>query len=202
MRGKSSMRRRSRGRARGFSLVEVLVGLIVISIGLLGVARVQALALSSTGTARTRSMVAFAASSLAATMSADRKYWAAVAADPAVSVNVTSATVSASDPDLQSPPAGGCTASSPCTAAGQLAMQDLHDWAVGLQTLLPANTSPTATVTCQIVAGNPVTCAINIAWTENLVSTTYSSNATSNAQQSLQAIQKVEQASYTLYTEP
>jgi type IV pilus assembly protein PilV len=202
MRGKLPMRRRSCGRACGFSLVEVLVGLMVISVGLLGVARVQALALSSTGKARTRSMVAFAASSLAATMSADRKYWAAVQADPAVSVTVTSATVSASDPDLQSPPSGGCTASSPCTAAGQLAMQDLHDWAVSLQTLLPANTSPTATVTCQIVEGNPVTCAINIAWTENLVSTTYSSNTTSSAQQNLQAVQKAEQTSYTLYTEP
>jgi type IV pilus assembly protein PilV len=196
------MRRRSRQHARGFSLVEVLVGLMVIGVGLLGVARVQALALSSTGSARTRSMVAFAASSLAATMSADRKYWAAVQADPAVSVTVASATVSASDPDLQSPPSGGCTASSPCTAAGQLAMQDLHDWALSLQSLLPANTSPTATVTCGIVAGNPVTCAINIAWTENLVATTYSSNTTSSAQQDLQAVQQVEQTSYTLYTEP
>lgn len=202
MRGKLRMRRHSRRHAHGFSLVEVLVGLMVISVGLLGVARVQALALSSTGTVRTRSMVAFAASSLAATMSADRKYWAEVRADPAVTVNVTSARVSAADPDLQSPPSGGCTAASPCTAAGELAMQDLRDWAVSLQTLLPANTGPTATVTCQIVAGNPVTCAINIAWTENLVSTTYSSNTTSSAQQNLRAIQKVEQTSYTLYTEP
>jgi type IV pilus assembly protein PilV len=202
MRGKLPVRRCLRRHAHGFSLVEVLVGMLVISVGLLGVARVQALALSSTGTVRTRSMVAFAASSLAATMSADRKYWAAVQADPAVSVVVTSATVSASDPDLQSPPGGGCTVSSPCIAAGQLAMQDLHDWAVSLQTLLPANTSPTATVTCQIVTGNPVTCAINIAWTENVVSTTYSSNTSSSAQQNLQAVQQVEQTSYTLYTEP
>jgi len=179
-----------------------MVGVLVIGVGLLGVAKVQALALSSTGTARMRSMVAFAASSLAATMSADRDYWAALGADPAVSIDLTSTTVTASDPDLKRAPSGGCTAVSPCTARGQLAAQDLHDWATSLQTLLPANTSPTATVTCQIPAGNPVTCAIHIVWTENLVTTAYSSNTASTAQQNLQAAQKVEQTSYTLYVEP
>lgn len=196
------MSRRSRGRASGFTLVEVMVGVLVIGVGLLGVAKVQALALSSSGTARTRSMVAFAASSLAATMSADRDYWAALTADPAVSIDVTSTTVAASDPHLKTPPSAGCTAASPCTAHGQLAAQDLRDWATSLQTLLPANSKPTATVTCQIPGGNPVTCAIHIVWTENLISTSYSSNTLSTAQQNLQAVQKVEQTSYTLYVEP
>ena len=196
------MSRCSYKRAHGFTLVEVMVGVFVIGVGLLGVAKIQALALSSTGTARMRSMVAFAASSLAATMSADRAYWALLTADPAVSVNITGTTVTASDPDLKTPPAQGCTATSPCTAPGQLAAQDLHDWATSLQTLLPAKTNPTASVTCQIQTGNPVTCAIYIVWTENLVSTPYSSNTLSTAQQNLQAAQKVEQTSYTLYVEP
>ena len=196
-------RRGSKMSARGFSLVEVMVALVVISVGLLGVAKIEALALSSTGTARMSSLVASAAASLAATMRADRLYWArSLTADPAVNINVASATVTASDSNLLAPPAGGCTAASPCTGAAQLAAQDLQDWASSLQTMLPANTSPAATVNCQIPTGSPVTCAIHISWTEHLVSTIYSTNTLSTLQQTTQAAQQAGQTSYTLYTEP
>ena len=47
-------RRSARRRSRGFSLVEILVALIVSSIGLLGLAKMEALALASTDVAGTR----------------------------------------------------------------------------------------------------------------------------------------------------
>ena len=50
------MRRRSE--IRGFSLIEVMVAIVVISAGLLGIAKLQALALSNTSTARLRSLAA------------------------------------------------------------------------------------------------------------------------------------------------
>ena len=62
-------------RDAGFSLVEVMVALIVMSVGLLGIAKMQALALTSTTSARMRSLVALEAASLASTMRADRAYW-------------------------------------------------------------------------------------------------------------------------------
>src|SRR5438445_9867309 len=65
-------------REAGFSLVEVMVALIVMSVGLLGIAKMQALALTSTTSARMRSIVALEASSLASTMRADRAYWTLV----------------------------------------------------------------------------------------------------------------------------
>ena len=37
-----------RGAARGFSLIEVMVALIVIAVGLLGIAKMQSLALMAT----------------------------------------------------------------------------------------------------------------------------------------------------------
>ena len=45
-------------RTRGFSLLEVMVALVIISIGLLGVAKMQALAYASTSTASSRSLAA------------------------------------------------------------------------------------------------------------------------------------------------
>jgi type IV pilus assembly protein PilV len=189
-------------RMRGFSLVEVLVSIIVISIGLLGVAKIQALALSSTGTARMRSMAAFAAASLAATMHADRAYWASLTADPAVAINVASATVTAADANLVTAPAGGCTTVSPCKITAQLAAQDLRDWLSSLKTTLPASANPTATINCQMPTGNPVTCAVHILWREHLVSTIYSTNTLSSQQQAVQAAQNIEPTSYTLYVEP
>src|ERR1700678_4179404 len=66
--------RRSR-RSEGFSLVEVMVALVVCCVGLLGLAKMEALSISSTGIAGARSLAAIEASSLAAAMHADRGYW-------------------------------------------------------------------------------------------------------------------------------
>src|ERR1700756_1191655 len=64
-------------KSRGFSLIEVMVALIIISVGLLGIAKMQALALASTGTARLRALASIEAASLASIMHSDRAYWAA-----------------------------------------------------------------------------------------------------------------------------
>src|ERR1700678_1427642 len=59
-------------RAGGFTLLEVMVAVVVTAIGLLGIAKIQALAYASTTTASVRSLVALQASGLAASMHADR----------------------------------------------------------------------------------------------------------------------------------
>jgi len=55
-------------RTPGFSLVEVMIALIIISVGLLGIAKLEAVVLSSTGTSRLRALVALQAESLADAM--------------------------------------------------------------------------------------------------------------------------------------
>jgi type IV pilus assembly protein PilV len=149
-------------RSAGFSLVEVMVALIIISIGLLGIAKLQAVVLSSTGSAGKRAVGAIAASSIASAMHADRAYWSGVASN--VPTVIQGATI-ASSPALAS---GGpdCRVTRPCTPI-QMASYDLTQWAVSAQTILPAYQ---ASILCLAPVPNlPNTCTITLTWTENTV---------------------------------
>src|SRR5215470_4142375 len=166
-------------RTRGFSLVEIMVAVVVLCVGLLGVAHMQALALSNTTTARMRSLAAIEAASLASAMHSNRAYWAST---PPASVVVTPntpnapAVVSSDAPmaattiaDLAVFPAlpqncvGNAASGAVCTPAN-LAAFDLAWWLTSLNTLLP---NPGATLQCSNAA--PAACTIQITWTENAV---------------------------------
>lgn len=183
----------TRVRDTGFSLVEVMVALIVMSVGLLGIAKMQALALSSTTTSRMRSLVALEAASLASTMRADRAYWSNETTDPLI-VNIGTGTVTANDPNLQV----GTTCSSACTST-QIAVNDLQEWAAELNSLAPGTTS---VVTCtpppaKTPLFTPVSCQVVLTWTEMLVA--------SNAQQAAQEAAPgaaTAQTNYTIYVDP
>src|SRR6202451_1061320 len=151
--------------ARGFSLIEVLVALIVVSIGLLGIAKMQAIAYSSTGVASKRSLAAIEGASLASSMHANRAYWS-VPGTAALNTTVTGTAIASSDPGLAG--GGNCTVGGtiPCTP-NQLAAYDMQSWAAALKALLP---NDQATIVCQSTAApTPVSCTVTITWTENLV---------------------------------
>lgn len=187
----------ARRAAAGFSLVEVLVALIVISIGLLGVAKLQAVALSSTSTGGKRALAAIQAASLASSMHADRAYWCLAATlgclGPApATATVTGATVSSpSDPALVS---GGpdCWVNRPCSAVN-MAAYDLTQWALSAQSMLP---SYVATIACPLPPANfPLTCTITLTWTENTVA----ANTQGNQGGGVAAFQT---PTYILYVQP
>jgi type IV pilus assembly protein PilV len=171
--------------ARGFSLVEVMVALIIIAVGMLGIAKIQALAFSSTGVASARSLAAIEASSLAAAMSANRGYWAAGFA-PVTPILVTGTTIS----DANLAIAADCTTAGalPCAPA-TMAAYDMQQWAIALNALLP---NDQAIVTCAALPGAPISCTIQISWTDNLLA--------ANNEGSTGPI--VAPTSYTLYVEP
>ena len=183
----------------GFSLVEVMVALIVVSVGMLGIAKMQALALASTGTAKMRSLAAIQAASLAATMHADRAYWAGIGANLTVTV-LPNGTITGNGTQITAPASHCSAVATPCTSA-QIAAQDLSDWAAGVNGTLP---NDTATITCNIDAtgSNPVNCTIQLVWTENVVALNTSSNAAATAQQNKNALAATAQTQYTLYVEP
>ncbi|MGA2842502.1 MAG: type IV pilus modification protein PilV [Steroidobacteraceae bacterium] len=180
----------------GFSLIEVMVALVVCSIGLLGLAKMESLALASEDVSGTRTIAAMQASSLAAMMHADRGYWASTSATTSAVVTGGTST------------ANGLTAyavtdttlaygGAPCTTSGassctpiQLAAYDLYNWGSGLQLLLPGYQ---ATIICTpTVTAAPVTCSISITWVENAVA--------ANSQQT--NIGSLAAPTYTLNIEP
>ncbi len=192
---------RTPAQARGFTLIEVLVALIVTAIGLLGIAKLQALAYSSTGTASVRSLVALQAAGLAASMHANRSYWGAGLAP--VPVTITGTTIS--DPTLNTTAATptcvfgsgatpcSCVFGSGATPCGTavLAAFDLHTYATGLNAML-GNSNPVTTITCPVTI--PVNCTVQVTWNERAVSI--------NSQSAAQTTQSTFTPTYTLYVEP
>ena len=161
--------------ARGFSLIEVLVTWVLIATGVLGMAKMQATALSSTQTARVRSLIALQAGSLAAAMRANPAYWAAGKAPASFSAAGTHI----SDPSGVLDDAVAC-ATTLCTPA-QLAAHDVQNWVATINAHFP---SYTATVNCSTTA--PVNCDIHLSWNEKQVAVQRSGAASAAVQASTQ----------------
>lgn len=186
-----------------------MVAVLVICVGLLGIAKMQALALSNMNTSRQRSLAAIEAASLASAMHSNRNYWAAPTAAATIGVSYHPTVITSSDPTLASTAGADITGgavglaacvgtnngAAKCTPA-QLAAYDLANWANDLSQLLP---NPTATIACASnVTGVPPSCTINIQWSETAVSMTQQSAA----QQAAAGTAQFEKPYYYLYVEP
>jgi len=148
--------------ARGFGLIEVLVALVVLSIGLLGTAKLQVLAIRYNTQSFMRSQAAALAYDMADRMRANPTAVAAGSYDSADAAN------------YQPPADNGCseTASSAaqaCTAA-QLAAHDAWEWGNEISNALPAgagtvctDSDPDDAVACDGI-GNVY--SITVSWTE------------------------------------
>jgi type IV pilus assembly protein PilV len=190
--------------ARGFSLIEVMIAVLVVSLGLLGVAKLEAVSYSSTTVANKRSLAAFEAASLAAAMHVNRGYWTNT--DPAganITLQGTAFTVVAGAANLAAslgtvvpaiPGPGTCTspATTPC-AVTDLAAYDLMNWAASLNAVLP---NDTAAIACGALT--PISCTITINWGESSVAT----NSAEAAQQVADPTAAFETPTYTLYVQP
>ena len=190
---------RPRAASSGFTLLEVMVALVVLSIGLLGILKLEASAVASTAIASQRSLVALEAASLAASMHVNRGYWNS--ADPAgAAITVTGTTVSVAGafaPNLATsigaPPT--CTSTTTPCSVTDMAAYDLGQWALALNSIL-LNHNYTALINCGITS--PQSCNITITWSENTVAmnTTEASAQVSNPNAAFA------NPSYTLYVEP
>lgn len=184
--------------SRGFSLVEVMVALIIVSVGLLGIAKMEALLLANTGVSRVRALVALEASSLAASMHADRDYWASAPSGLTVTFDPTQAApVSATDATLESDITAALSAPTICETGStalpcsptQMAGYDLVQWEQAMYNVVK---NATTVAVCAPV-NSEVACTITISWKENTV------NANSQETGSPTAFQS---QSYQLVVEP
>jgi type IV pilus assembly protein PilV len=188
-------------RGRGVTMIEVLVALVVTTIGLLGIAKMQALAIASTRVSSMRSLISIEASSLASAMHANRVYWGYWATvNGAFAANVTAAqgggtvtgSLSYGSQNCQSSACTGPTA----TPGAQMAAYDLWQWGGALYNVMPRSTgavSCTQTPATATQAAQTV-CTITVNWTET--------NVSMNAATQYASGQQTVQQSFTLMVQP
>lgn len=142
----------------GFTLVEVMVALVVITVGLLGMAALQAAALGRTTNARVQSLAALEAQSLVAVMRANSAYWQTTPPAGTVTVAATSNGGSVSGGALGTQ-TGNCQTAQ-CTPV-QMAAYDLKTWGAQLSQVLPG---ASAAINCDSAA--PPVCTVALTWSQ------------------------------------
>lgn len=161
-----------RSRQRGISLIEVLMAVLIFSVGLIGLAGLMVMATRSNHAAYLRTQVTFLAGNMADRMRANPMgLWNGA-------YNATNYPTSTGQT---------CSQASPCAPA-QVAVRDRYEWSQLLKTLLP---EATATISCTGKTGlgyDPTSqigmrppyggnCAMTISWTERKVIATSNSDA-------------------------
>jgi len=114
----------SRRRQTGVGLIEVMIAVLVLSIGFLGIAALQVHALSTNNSAMARSMATVASYSILDAMRTDRAAAESGSYDTTVTANAC--------PD----------------AGGSLASNQLHNWCEQLSSTLGASANTTGEIAC------------------------------------------------------
>lgn len=172
-------------RVRGFGLIEVMVSLVVISIGLLGVAKLNALSIGNTRVSGSRSVAAIYLGSLSSAMHANTAYWQGPF-PTGLSVVTTTAGALTGDATLVADQTSDCSLGI-CSLPVYMAAYDLKNWATSLMQL----PSGFGTVACTVAT--PVTCTITVKWNEKVIANNASTAVGSAVQNTPQTISAVVQ---------
>ncbi len=176
------IQRRRRRAEDGFTLVELLVTMLIVTVGLLGLAKLQATAVSNTSVSRTRALMTYQAESLAGMIRANKGFWATTGALPTwPGFSVSSAGVASDTGLMVAPTVTNCvntTGASACTPQ-QLAYNDMYTWGAQFNdgTASSAFPNASATIVCKPATGT--TCAasptvphgydITLSWKQKIV---------------------------------
>jgi type IV pilus assembly protein PilV len=165
----------------GFAMLEVLISLLVILVGVLGIAGMQLMAVNNTETARYQSVATMMASSMAAKIQANFAYWGGAPAN----ISVTGSTVTGV------PAFTGTCLNNVCNQT-QMAYYDLQNWGTAMAGVanadgvvntgmaLPSaiglsyppnggtNVTSSGTISCS-TATIPAVCTLTMFWSEKNV---------------------------------
>ena len=159
---------------KGFTLVEVLVAMVVLSIGLLGIAKLMLFSSRSNDSAYLRSQATELAYEILDNMRANRQ--------EAIN-NGTYVTAAAAVATTAAPPATICIGAVQCTPTN-LALFDVYQWklrlntASGLPGALPNGQGSVATAT----VGTQTTVTIQVFWDDTVAQSTFKAAAGTDTQ--------------------
>jgi type IV pilus assembly protein PilV len=172
--------RSTRHAAAGFTLAELLITLLVVSVGMLGLAKLEAAAVSESQVSRVRSLMSFQAESLASLMRANRAYWADTTATTFPSFTISS--TGSVGPSTVSGATKTCMGLTVHCSTAELAYADLNAWAANYTTQFPGATasiscfSPGAGA-CTTGSNVPLGYDIQLGWNEKSVAVNRSGTA-------------------------
>lgn len=133
------------GKQQGVALIEVLVAVLLLSVGLIGYSALQVRAVKATQSSLQRTTASILAGNILEVMRANK----AVAINPPYPYNMTN---SCSPPDT----------------IGTLVQNDLNSWFLTLQAALGSGGTTCADITCADVSGSAAgTCIVNIQWDDS-----------------------------------
>ncbi|CAJ0794534.1 hypothetical protein LMG7141_02958 [Ralstonia condita] len=147
-------------RSRGYALLEALIALLIISIGLVGISRLQLVGMSSSNISTQRSKAVYLAYEIGDRIRANLSGYSAGA--------YSKLSGTATNPN--------CVSTSTGCSAAQIAQNDYYEWSSELSTQLPqgagvvcltSTISSTATPAAPGCDGSGTMYAIMVWWTEN-----------------------------------
>jgi type IV pilus assembly protein PilV len=146
---------------RGFSLLEVLIALVVLSVGLLGLAALQAEGLRGSSTAHNRFQAIRLASDIAARIRANEDAIDISSSEGPYAYEIANTVSAASGASHGCADIGSDTEANTCSAANMAAF-DLFEWRRDLAESLPDGTGA-----IDITVGNSIiTADVSVEWTE------------------------------------
>jgi type IV pilus assembly protein PilV len=158
--------RRGASRTRGFTLIEVLVSIVILSIGLLGIAKLMLFSSRSNDSAYLRSQATALAYEILDNMRANRQE----------AINKTYDTLAATPATA---PAKLCTGATQCLT-NELALYDVYQWKLRLTTasnaggtFVGALPSGAGSVTTPALGTTPTTVVITVSWDDTVAQSTY-----------------------------
>lgn len=166
----------------GFTLVELLVTMLIVTVGILGILKMEAAGVSESQVSRVRSLMTYQAESLASSMRANRGYWASTTAAFTTWSSVATGT--------QTYPISGNAGDATCVANTCSSTQMAYaDWVSWRDAFVGAFPNASATVACSgtapaCTAGSsavPRSYDITLSWSEKSVAINRSGNSTAAA---------------------